>query len=328
MKTVRILVCVLLLALMVGTLASCGDDETSGAESGDGNTVTSDGASDGTSDETNGGKPDETSAGTDDGTSEGEDAPELIAFQMPAKAVGFADGDYTIEATYEGNTLTLHIDHHHGSYTEVVECGPDGKLRSMRTDAGDGGTVTVEYDENGDPVKVIEDRDGKTKTKEYTYVREYDESGNLTKYVRSGSDYEHYEYAYEGGVLKTKKSCSSEGSVSYTYTYEHEYDAEGNVAKEICYREDGSVYSVFEYEGGILTKSTRYNPGGEDVYYACEYNEYGLVTKRVSPHHGKTGYDDDFEVTEYCTVMLTEEQAKTFWRCIQDLECYGQEEPR
>lgn len=94
----------------------------------------------------------------------------------------------------------------------------------------------------------------------FVYSYEFDEAGNVVRELQ-----EYYD---------------TSGTYRGVYTYEYEYDDKNNQIKKVCYNNDGSIYSLFEYDsdGNLLMLQH----GGTDYVIYREYNEAGYMTKSSS----------------------------------------------
>lgn len=177
-------------------------------------------------------------------------------------------------------------------------------------------TIETEYDVVGNQVKwaqifTEEEIEGSgLKNTEYRYA--YDAAGKLIKkdyyedgYLESSEEYIigeddrtiesnrynngrmslHFVYSYEfdetGNVVRElQKYYDANGTYGGVFTYEYQYDDENNLIKNVCYNNDGSIYSLYEYDsdGNLLTVQN----GGTDYVIYQEYNEAGYMTKSSS----------------------------------------------
>ena len=177
-------------------------------------------------------------------------------------------------------------------------------------------TIETEYDEAGNRVKWAQifteetiERSG-AKNTEYRYA--YDAAGNLIKYeyytdghldisekyiigedgrtiesdrYNNGRLSFHFVYSYEfdeaGNVVRElQEYYDANGTYCGVFTYEYEYDDKNNQIKNVCYNNDGSIYSLYEYDsyGNLVTVQH----GGTDRVTYREFNEAGHITKASS----------------------------------------------
>lgn len=112
---------------------------------------------------------------------------------------------------------------------------------------------------------------------------EYDESSNITRWVRYVDDELSHDYQYAKSMEKPLVT-----SGSYENTWVYSYDANGNLIRYTV--GDGDAYATFAYENGELVESAeywgesctkrKYNENGDPVE-SLEYHDEELYRKTV-----------------------------------------------
>ncbi|MGQ9609781.1 MAG: DUF6531 domain-containing protein [bacterium] len=181
----------------------------------------------------------------------------------------------------------------------------DGILSLLRITDLNGNEVTLNYDNQGRLVEIIDSvgrrilfrNDGKGRiikmsapAKEGTgYIDvmrfEYDENGDLiTSYDALGHTYE-YKYKHHLLVQETNRNGLS---------FYFEYDGIDESAWCIRTWGDGGIYDhLITYDKQKHITVVEDSLGAKNIYYG---NEFGLVTKRINPEGGETLYEWD----NYC----------------------------
>lgn len=150
-------------------------------------------------------------------------------------------------------------------------------------------SMEQEYDENGNITEVILYVDSDIYCH---YFYEYDENGNLKRRTAKEGSVEYteteYQYNEDGGLIK-ETHYWEDGSVSSLY----EYDGQGNHVKDTLYY-DGKLYNVTLYENGLKSEEREYDSdGNEYIKYVCRYDSEGRLVEKTE-YDAESGGNSSF----------------------------------
>ncbi len=113
-------------------------------------------------------------------------------------------------------------------------------------------SYSMKYDENGNMIEKLYYTNGDFRL---SLKEEFDERGiEIKEYTYNGSgaltSYTEYEYDDFGNEV-SKKEMDGQGEITDYTGRKYEYDENNNIIKESCYRSDGSLRYVYEYEYAV-----------------------------------------------------------------------------